>query len=175
MFLTTWLNAGLLRVIGWTIIHSLWQCLGLLALLKLFFSVMPLRRSGLRYGAAIGMLGLAVFGGLLTFVWEYRVLGGGGSGAGLGRVDGVGAVAAGGSIVEAPMAGGASGWLGLLARLSPWLATGWLFGTAFFSGRLLYSGMGSEGYAGCRIWAMGRSRLCWCVCGRRWGCCNRCG
>lgn len=140
MFLTTWLNAELLRVIGWTIIHSLWQCLGLLALLKVFLSIVPLRRSGLRYGAAIGVLGLAAFCGMLTFVWEYRVLGSGGSEAGLGRVAGVGIVAADRSIAEAPIVEGAPGWLGLLGRLSPWLAMGWVLGIAFFSGRLLYSG-----------------------------------
>jgi bla regulator protein blaR1 len=142
MFLTTWLNAELLRVIGWTIIHSMWQCLGLLALLKLFLAVVPLRRSGLRYRAALWVLGVAVLGGLLTFAWEYRVLGGGGFGAGLGQVAGVRVVAAGRPIVEAPMAAGAAGWLGLLGRLSPWLAMGWLLGIMFFSGRLLYSGYG---------------------------------
>ena len=142
MFFTTWLNAELLRVIGWTIIHSLWQCLGLLALLKLFLSVTSLRRSGLRYGAAIGVLGLAALSGLLTFVWEYRVLGGDGSGAVLGRVAGAGAVATGGSVVEAPGVEGVPRWLGLLGRLSPWLAMGWMLGILFFSGRLLFSGYG---------------------------------
>lgn len=140
MSLTTWLNAELFRVIGWTIIHSLWQCLGLLALLKLFLSVTPLRRSGLRYGAAIGMLGLAALGGILTFAWEYRLLGGSGAGTPLGRMIGSGAAAAGLPIVNAPIAEGGLGWLGFLGRLSPWLAMGWIFGIVFFSGRLLYSG-----------------------------------
>ena len=142
MFLTTWLNAELLRVIGWTIIHSLWQCLGLLVLLKVFLLLMPVRRSGLRYVVAVAVLGSAVLSGLLTFVWEYRVLGGAGSGTVLGRVDGVEAIAAAGSIVQVPMAEGAAVWLGLLGRLSPWLAMGWLMGVLFFSGRLLFSGFG---------------------------------
>jgi hypothetical protein len=140
MFLTNWLNAELLRVIGWTIIHSLWQCLGLLALLKVFLLLTPLRRSGLRYVVAIAVLGGAVLSGLLTFLWEYRVLDSGGVGFGLGRAVTGAAVAAGVDAVEAPMLNGAMGWLGLLGSLSPWLAVGWLFGIAFFSGRLLYSG-----------------------------------
>ena len=36
----------LFSVIGWTIIHSLWQCLGLLAALKLFLGLVDVRRSG---------------------------------------------------------------------------------------------------------------------------------
>ncbi len=37
---------------------------------------------------------------------------------------------------------GAAGWLGLLGRLSPWLAVGWMLGVMFFSGQLLFSGFG---------------------------------
>jgi hypothetical protein len=140
MFFTTWLNAELFRVIGWTIIHSLWQCLGLLALLKLFLSVVPLRRSGLRYGVALGVLGVAVLGGLMTFAWEYWVFDSGGVGGGFGLQVGGGPVVTGGGMVKAPVIDDGMGWLGLLSRLSPWLAMGWLFGIVFFSGRLLYSG-----------------------------------
>ncbi len=126
-------------MIGWTIIHSLWQCLGLLALLKLFLSVVPLRRSGLRYAVALGVLGVAVVGGLVTFAWAYRLLGGG-AGEPLGVVVSGGADAAGLLPAKAAMAEGVPGWLGLLGRLSPWLAVGWMFGIVFFSVRLLYNG-----------------------------------
>jgi bla regulator protein blaR1 len=139
MSFTTWLNAELFRVIGWTIIHSLWQCLGLLALLKVFLLFTPMRRSRLRYVVAIAVLGSAVLGGLFTFMWEYRVLDSAGVGAGLGRALTAGAVTVGADTLKAPLAG-PMGWLGVLGRLSPWLAVGWLFGIAFFSGRLLYSG-----------------------------------
>lgn len=145
MFLTTWLNAELFRVIGWTIIHSLWQCLGLLALLKLFLSVVPLRRSGLRYAAAIGVLGVGVLGGLMTFAWEYRVLDRIGGGPGLGLSGGAGSVVLNEGMVKALTVDGETGWLGLLGRLSPWLAMGWLLGIVFFSGRLLYSGYVLQG------------------------------
>jgi hypothetical protein len=60
----------------------------------------------------------------------------------LGRAVAAGAVAVGGGVVKAPVVEGAAGWLGLLGRLSPWLAIGWLVGIVFFSGRLLYSGYG---------------------------------
>src|SRR3984957_6783124 len=139
MSLTTWLNAELFRVIGWTIIHSLWQCLGLLALLKVFLVFTPMRRSRLRYVVAIAVLGSTVLGGLFTFMWEYRVLDSVRVGAGLGRVVTAGAVTVGADAVKGPLAGPV-GWLEVLGRLSPWLAVGWLFGIAFFSGRLLYSG-----------------------------------
>src|ERR1700735_1270287 len=139
MSLTTWLNAELFRVIGWTIIHSLWQCLGLLALLKVFLLFTPMQRSRLRYVVAIAVLGSAVLGGLFTFMWEYRVLDSAGVGAGLGRAVTAGVVTVGADAVKAPLAG-PMGWLEILGRLSPWLAVGWLLGVAFFSGRLLYSG-----------------------------------
>jgi beta-lactamase regulating signal transducer with metallopeptidase domain len=139
MSFTTWLNAELFRVIGWTIIHSLWQCLGLLALLKVFLLFTPMRRSRLRYDVAIAVLGSAVLGGLCTLLWEYRVLDSAGVGAGLGRAVTAAVVTVGAGAVKAPLAG-PLGWLGMLGRLSPWLAVGWLLGIAFFSGRLLYSG-----------------------------------
>ncbi len=139
MTLTTWLNAEPFRVIGWTIIHSLWQCLGLLALLKVFLLLTPLRRSGLRYAAASVVLATAVLSGLLTFVWEYCVLGGAGVAAGLGQLATAGAIKVGADTLKVPLAG-PMGWLGVLGRLFPWLAVGWLFGIAFFAGRLLYSG-----------------------------------
>ena len=139
MSLATWLNAELFRVIGWTIIHSLWQCLGLLALLKVFLLLTPSRRSGLRYLVAISMLGGAVLSGLLTFLWEYRILDSGGVGVGR-AVTGAAVEAGRASNSTGHLWSGGEGWLGILGSLSPWLAVGWLFGIAFFSGRLLYSG-----------------------------------
>lgn len=139
MSLTTWLNAELFRVIGWTIIHSLWQCLGLLALLKVFLLLTPSRRSGLRYLVAISMLGGAVLSGLLTFLWEYRILDSGGVGVGR-AVTGAAVEAGRASNSTGHLWSGGEGWFGILGSLSPWLAVGWLFGIAFFSGRLLYSG-----------------------------------
>src|SRR5579862_279545 len=79
----------LFNVIGWTIIHSIWQSFGLLALLKLFLGLTDVRRSGWRYMMALGALGLAVMGVLATFFWEWRAF------AGQGRV------AVGGGVVPA--------------------------------------------------------------------------
>ena len=72
-------------VIGWTIIHSLWQCLGLLAVLRLVLGLTDVRRSAVRYAAALGVLGLAVAGVLATFFWEWRAF----SGVGVSPVVGV--------------------------------------------------------------------------------------
>lgn len=126
-------------VIGWTIIHSLWQCLGLLAGLKLFLAFFDVRRSRVRYAAVVGVLGLAVVGVLGTLVWEWRAF-----------VPGslVSGTAAGGGAI-APVVGAASaqggvrgyGALAFLARACPYLTVGWVLGVVIFGGRLVLSGL----------------------------------
>src|SRR5258707_2694271 len=93
----------LFSVIGWTIIHSLWQCLGLLAGLKLFLGLTDVRRSAIRYAAALGVLILAMGAMLGTFLWEWRGFWGGvgggwgGGGVGLGGGGGGGFFVGGGA------------------------------------------------------------------------------
>ena len=125
-------------VIGWTIIHSLWQCLGLVAGLKLFLGFVDVRRSGVRYAAALGVLGLAVVSVLATFVWEWRAMGGSVAPAvaGGGGVAEIGT----GVVMAAPGAGADLAWQVWLARCCPYLTVGWMVGVVFYSGRLLLSG-----------------------------------
>lgn len=125
-------------VIGWTIIHSLWQCLGLLAGLKLFLGMTDMRWSRLRYDLALGVMGLALLGVLGTFVWEWRSLAGvrvaaGGEGVQLAWGVATGAVVEGGATESTVLA-----WL---AKMCPYLTMGWIVGVLFYTGRLVLSGI----------------------------------
>jgi BlaR1 peptidase M56 len=137
MRILNWLDTELFGVIGWTMIHSLWQCLGLLALLKLVLGVADLRRSAVRYAIAAGVMVVAA--GLVagTFWWEWRrMIGEGGvvaGAAGTGPALGVRGVPATGAGPIGPV-------LSWLERCCPWLALAWFFGMFFYMGRLAYSG-----------------------------------
>lgn len=125
-------------VIGWTIIHSLWQCLGLLGALKLFLGFIDVRRSGVRYAAALWVLGLAVGCVLSTFLFEWRVF------AGL-RTTATGGVERPGSaaidVVEIQgMAPGAS-FVYWLAKCCPYLTGLWVLGVVFYIGKLVLGGV----------------------------------
>ena len=127
-------------VIGWTIIHSLWQCLGLLAVLKLILGFTDMRRSGARYAVALGVLGMAVSGVLATFIWEWKAfvpaafstaaLAGGGA-----AVRSAGGVWTGGGMKDA-------GLLPWLAAACPYLTVGWVLGVVFYGVRLVLGGVG---------------------------------
>jgi beta-lactamase regulating signal transducer with metallopeptidase domain len=125
-------------VIGWTIIHSLWQCLGLFAGLKLVLGLVDLRRSDLRYGAALGALGLAVVGVLGTFVWEWRAFVPAAAVGGFGAVAPVVGVK---GIVSVEGAGPGYSVFSWLTKISPYLTMGWITGVLFYTGRLVLSGM----------------------------------
>jgi beta-lactamase regulating signal transducer with metallopeptidase domain len=67
-----WLNAEMLKVIGWTIIHSIWQFLVLFAALKALLSIISKGHANLRYLAGVIMLSLAVTCTIVTFNHEYK-------------------------------------------------------------------------------------------------------
>lgn len=52
--LTSWLSPDVLHALGWTLIHSVWQCLALAALAAVFMAVS--RRPAIRYLTATGAL-----------------------------------------------------------------------------------------------------------------------
>jgi beta-lactamase regulating signal transducer with metallopeptidase domain len=126
-------------VIGWTIIHSLWQCLGLLGVLKLFLGLVDVRRSGMRYTAALGVLGVAVVCVLATFLYEWSVLAEVRTAAIGGGVVRPGMAAVG--MVEAPGMAGGSSLVFWLAKCCPYVTLGWLLGVVFYTGRLVVSGL----------------------------------
>ncbi|HEV2483374.1 MAG TPA: M56 family metallopeptidase [Puia sp.] len=67
-----WLDNPLAKAIGWTILHSLWQALLILALLRLLFATISLKNAGRRYIAGLCALCLPVLWSVLTFWSEYR-------------------------------------------------------------------------------------------------------
>ena len=133
----------LFSVIGWTIIHSLWQCLGLLAVLKLSLGLIDLRRSALRYAVASGVLGMAVTAVLVTFVWEWKVFGSAAffSAAVAGRGGATGPLADGAGVALAGGDWSANGSLWWLTAACPYLTVGWVLGVLFYGARLVLGGV----------------------------------
>lgn len=125
-------------VIGWTIIHSLWQCFGLFAALKLVLGLVDARCSDLRYGAALGVLGLAVLGVLGTFVWEWRAFAPVAAAGGVGVAAPVVGVQ---GVVVVLGAGTSYSVFAWMAKISPYLVTGWALGVIFYIFRLMLSGI----------------------------------
>lgn len=129
-------------VIGWTIIHSLWQCLALAAALKLFLGLIDIRKSETRYAVALGVLGMSVVCVVATFVWEWRVFEPAAFSPGI-----VGGGRAAGSMTTASgavPAGGDRNGLGPLWWLTaacPYLTVGWVTGVVFYSARLVLGGI----------------------------------
>lgn len=68
-----WLNTDMLKIIGWTIFHSIWQSMILLIMLQLSLLFINKRRSSLRYLLSISMLLATVLCAALTFQHEYKV------------------------------------------------------------------------------------------------------
>jgi len=66
------LNTDMLRVIGWTMIHSAWQFLALYAALRGLLFVINKSNSNLRYLMAISVMAGAVIISALTFHYEYK-------------------------------------------------------------------------------------------------------
>src|SRR5580765_7374259 len=63
--LSSWLSPNVMHALGWALMHSLWQCLGMAALagaLMAFF-----RRPSIRYLVAVGALSLMLAAPLATF------------------------------------------------------------------------------------------------------------
>jgi TonB family protein len=118
----------LLRAMGWTLIHSLWQGALLALLAALALRMARLRSAEFRYGLALGALLLLVLFVAGTLVW---ILGTGDLPAAMDPLPAI-----------TPMEGqGVSGWLirlrSGLSPLIPWLFLAWCLGFTF---RLLQMG-----------------------------------
>ena len=64
--LNSWLSPGIMRAIGWALIHSLWQCLAIAALAAVAMAFS--RRPALRYAIAVGALAVMLTAPLITFL-----------------------------------------------------------------------------------------------------------
>jgi beta-lactamase regulating signal transducer with metallopeptidase domain len=109
----------------------------LLAGLKLFLGFVDVRRSGIRYLAALGVLGLAMFCLLGTFFWEWRAF------SGMGIAEAGGGAVRQGPVVDVVLAPGRAAGFSLvywLSKCCPYLSMLWIAGVLFYTGRLVLSG-----------------------------------
>ena len=64
--LNSWLSAGVMQALGWTLIHSLWQCLGVAALAAALMALF--RRPSLRYAIAVCALAVMLAAPVVTLL-----------------------------------------------------------------------------------------------------------
>lgn len=62
-----WISPELLRTLGWTLLHFIWQGAGLAALFALAIAIW--RKAAARYALAVGTLVLMMASPVITFVW----------------------------------------------------------------------------------------------------------
>src|SRR5260370_17704841 len=62
-----WISAEVLRTVGWTLLHFLWQGAGLAALFAVACAVC--RSASARYALAVGALVLMMVSPVITFTW----------------------------------------------------------------------------------------------------------
>jgi beta-lactamase regulating signal transducer with metallopeptidase domain len=65
--LASWISSEILRTLGWTLLHFLWQGAGLAALFAVACAVC--RSASARYALAVGALGLMLVSPVVTFMW----------------------------------------------------------------------------------------------------------
>src|SRR5712691_8461641 len=65
-----WISAEMLRTLGWTLLHFVWQGAGLAALFAVACAVC--RSASARYAIAVSVLALMVASPIVTFTWLYR-------------------------------------------------------------------------------------------------------
>ncbi len=68
-----WLNTEIFKVIGWSIIHSIWQFLILFAVLKILLLLINRKNSNLRYYTSLMILSAAIICSIFTFWHEYKL------------------------------------------------------------------------------------------------------
>ncbi|MBS4071785.1 MAG: M48 family metalloprotease [Algoriphagus sp.] len=68
--LNDWIPAELLKALGWTLVHSIWQLILAATLLWLVLKLIKNKTPALKYGMAVGLLILS-FGGVIgTFIYQ---------------------------------------------------------------------------------------------------------
>jgi bla regulator protein BlaR1 len=142
MQVPSWLNTPLFHAAGWTILHSVWQSLLLLAVLKIFLAIVSDRRSGTRYAVSLGVLFAAVLWSLITFIREYQSAVGNPAIAVALPFD----AATGSPNIAADHLSAGQGytlvlWTNMLSRLCPYICIIWGIGSLFYTMRLLQGGL----------------------------------
>ncbi|HSF54628.1 MAG TPA: M56 family metallopeptidase [Algoriphagus sp.] len=65
------ISESLLKAIGWTLVHSLWQLILIAAILWLVLKLVHRAKPSLKYGLAVGALGLSLAASIGTFIYQY--------------------------------------------------------------------------------------------------------
>lgn len=133
---SSWIEA-----LGWSLLHFLWQGVGVGVLFALVRALLPREQSGARYASGLFALGVLALCPLVT-LWSLRPLAEPSAG-------GLASAVASGSLPVASVDGGvldaANAWL-------PWLVAAWICGVALMSARALVQWRGLERIATQLAW-----------------------
>ena len=141
--LTGWLHTGIYKVIGWSIIHSLWQSLILLAALKLVLLVIAKRNSATRYFISLVALCGVVICSVFSFINTYQsfIV----TNVSL-PIDATGFAEHASPVYSTPgnfIPDNAMGWffINFLTGLTPYLSFCWMAGVLFCMTRIIWGGL----------------------------------
>ena len=135
-----WLDTDFFRVIGWSLLHSVWQLFLVLTLLRLTLTFVDRQRPNLRYLISLGFLGISLLVTCFTLVHEYNLAVMSHQGSNLASFQGVhegegSTVPVSEKFPRAPQ-GAVSGVLYLVSQICPYLALAWMIGLVAHSARL---------------------------------------
>ncbi|WP_332913548.1 M56 family metallopeptidase [Algoriphagus boritolerans] len=71
--LNDWVSESLLKALGWTLVHSVWQLILIAAVLWISLKIVHRAKPSLKYGLAVGALALAFIFSAVTFAYQYEV------------------------------------------------------------------------------------------------------
>lgn len=71
-FLNDWVSENLLKALGWTLVHSVWQLILIAAILWILLKLTPKAKPSINYGLALGALALVVVVATLTFIYQVQ-------------------------------------------------------------------------------------------------------
>lgn len=71
-FLNDWVSENLLKALGWTLVHSVWQLILIAAILWILLKLTPKARPSINYGLALGALALILVVTSLTFIYQVQ-------------------------------------------------------------------------------------------------------
>jgi len=141
---TTWLNTGVPQMMGWVIIHSIWQACLLFSILKLALSVINDKHANIRYWISISALFALVTCTAATAYIEYgRFVLSPGSGPDTAPTLTISPAlpAATAQTVATPTVSDSPSYAytGWLTAITPYLALAWIIGIALYTARLFQS------------------------------------
>lgn len=69
--LNDWISESLLKAIGWTLVHSLWQLILIAGVLWLVLKLAHRAKPAVKYGVAVGAMVLSLAASIGTFIYQY--------------------------------------------------------------------------------------------------------